>query len=191
MQWPKLPSPPPGWLLPPHMPVELRPGQSAGTGRPRNVSDMETRESPPVAFLAAAEGTERAFGRIFPGQCSVVSLPACQQRALDGIESALQAREPRLASMFAIFTRLARDEAVPRTESLRAGTRFPWSWLGGLTTTPRAFVAISLVLSFMALLVLLVMNRPAAHACGPAAGLRAVAVAQARSCQAAPESPGR
>jgi hypothetical protein len=24
MQWPKLPSPPPGWLLPPHMVVELR-----------------------------------------------------------------------------------------------------------------------------------------------------------------------
>jgi hypothetical protein len=120
-----------------------------------------------------------------------VSLPAGQQRALDGIESALQAREPRLASMFAIFTRLAGDEAVPRTESLGAETRGVWSWLGGLTATPRAAVAIPLVLSFMALLVFLAMNRPAAHACGPVGGPRAAAVAQARSCQAAPESPGR
>jgi hypothetical protein len=135
-------------------------------------------------------GHERAFDRIFAGQSSVVSLPASQQRALDAIESALQEREPRLASMFTIFTRLARDEAVPRTESFRAGTRFPGGWLSGLTATPRAMVAIPLVLGFMALLVFLAINRPAAHACGPAAGLRAAAVAQATSCQAAPESPG-
>jgi hypothetical protein len=120
-----------------------------------------------------------------------VSLPAGQQRALDGIESALQAGEPRLASMFAIFTRLARDEAAPRRESLRAETRVAGGWLGGLTATPRAIVAIPLVLGFMALLVFLAMNRPAAHACGPAGGLRAAAVAQARSCQAAAESPAR
>jgi hypothetical protein len=93
--------------------------------------------------------------------------------------------------MFAIFTRLARDEAVPRTESLRAETRVAWSWLGGLTATPRAIVAIPLVLGFMALLVFLITDRSAANACGPATGLRAAAVAQARSCQAAPESPGR
>ena len=136
-------------------------------------------------------GHEQACGRVFPGQCSVVSLPACQQRALDGIESALQVREPRLASMFAIFTRLARDEAVPRTESLRAETRLPWNWLGGLTATPRAIVAIPLILGFMVLFVFLAMNRSAAHACGPVAGLHAAAVAQARSCQAAPGSPGR
>jgi hypothetical protein len=115
-----------------------------------------------------------------------VSLPACQQRALDGIEGALQACEPRLASMFAIFTRLARDEAVPRTESLRAETRVAWGWLGRLTATPRAIVAIPLVLGFMVLLVFLITNSSAAHACGPAGGLRAAAVAQAGSCQAAP-----
>jgi hypothetical protein len=120
-----------------------------------------------------------------------VSLPACQQRALDRIESTLQACEPRLASMFAIFTRLARDEAVPRTESLRAETRVAWSWRGGLTATPRAIVAIPLVLGFMVLLVFLITNRSAAHACGPVGGLRAAAMVQASSCQAAPESPGR
>jgi hypothetical protein len=137
-------------------------------------------------------GHQRPFGRVFPGQCSVVSLPACQQRALEKMESALQACEPRLASMFAIFTRLARDEAVPRRESLRAETRVAWGWLGGLAAaTPRAIVVIPLVLGFMVLLVFLAMSSPAGHGCGPVGGLRAVAVAQARSCQAAPDSPGR
>jgi hypothetical protein len=49
-----------------------------------------------------------------------MSLPACQQRVLDTIESALQKREPRLASMFAMFTRLNTSEELPRTERLEA-----------------------------------------------------------------------
>jgi predicted component of type VI protein secretion system len=39
-----------------------------------------------------------------------MSLPAHQQRVLDTIESALQRREPRLASM---FTRLNTNEGAP------------------------------------------------------------------------------
>jgi len=128
------------------------------------------------------------FGRVFHGQCRVVSLPACQQRALDRIESALQAREPRLASMFAIFTRMVRDEAVPARESLRAGIRLPWS---GLTAPSRAIVAIPLVLGFLVLFVFLIANASAPHGCAPVSGIRAEAVVQARNCQAAPDSPGR
>jgi hypothetical protein len=56
-----------------------------------------------------------------------MSLPACQQRVLDTIESALQRREPRLASMFAMFTRLNRSEEAPRTERLDPPPW--WSWL--------------------------------------------------------------
>jgi hypothetical protein len=41
-----------------------------------------------------------------------MSLPAGQERTLHDIEGALQASEPHLASMFAIFTRLNRDEPV-------------------------------------------------------------------------------
>jgi len=41
-----------------------------------------------------------------------MSLPACQQRALDRMESALRASEPRLASMYAIFGRLNAGEPV-------------------------------------------------------------------------------
>jgi hypothetical protein len=50
-----------------------------------------------------------------------MSLPACQQRILDGIAGTLQARDPRLVSMFAIFTRLTRSEPMPSNEALDAG----------------------------------------------------------------------
>ena len=61
-----------------------------------------------------------------------MSLPASQQRVLDRMEGALQASEPRLVSMFSIFTRINADEPVgaeplarPRPRRLRwlrAGT---------------------------------------------------------------------
>ena len=61
-----------------------------------------------------------------------MTLPAAQQRVLDRMEGALQASEPQLTSMFAIFTRLNSEEPVgaeplarPRPRRLRwlrAGT---------------------------------------------------------------------
>jgi hypothetical protein len=61
-----------------------------------------------------------------------VTLPAAQQRVLDHMEGALQASEPQLASMFAIFARINAEEPVgaeplarPRPRRLRwlrAGT---------------------------------------------------------------------
>ena len=53
-----------------------------------------------------------------------MSLPARQERTLSGIENALRACEPRMASRFAIFTRLTRGEELPRTEQL-----MPQPWL--------------------------------------------------------------
>jgi hypothetical protein len=53
-----------------------------------------------------------------------MSLPACQERILSRMETALNACEPRLASRFAIFTRLTRGEELPRIEQL-----LPQSWL--------------------------------------------------------------
>jgi hypothetical protein len=47
-----------------------------------------------------------------------MSLPAAQQRILDGIADTLRASEPRLVSMFAIFTRLTKNEARPWREQL-------------------------------------------------------------------------
>lgn len=98
------------------------------------------------------------------------------------MESALQECEPRLASMFAIFTRLTGGEAVPRTESLPAGARLAWI---------RRFVAIPLVLGNVALLVFLAVTSPAVHGCGHMAGLRGAVMAQSRNCQAAPGRPSR
>ena len=58
-----------------------------------------------------------------------MSLPACQQRALDRMEGALRASEPQLASMYAIFGRLNADEPIgaerltrKRLRWLQAGT---------------------------------------------------------------------
>jgi len=47
-----------------------------------------------------------------------MSLPACQQRVLDGMAQILQASEPHLASMYAIFAMLVRDEPAPGHERL-------------------------------------------------------------------------
>jgi hypothetical protein len=64
-----------------------------------------------------------------------MSLPACQERALSAIENALRAAEPRLASRFAIFGRLASGEDLPRTEQL-----VPQPWLRRvLASAGRAF----------------------------------------------------
>jgi hypothetical protein len=53
-----------------------------------------------------------------------MSLPACQQRILDRIDGTLQARDPRLASLFSIFTRLTRHEPMPGREELDGSGRF-------------------------------------------------------------------
>lgn len=54
-----------------------------------------------------------------------MSLPPAQQRMLDSMAEALRVSEPRLASMFAIFTRLTKNEASPRREQLPRRRRFP------------------------------------------------------------------
>src|ERR1035441_8660569 len=70
-----------------------------------------------------------------PGRWEItMSLPSKQQRVLDRIESILRDSDPRLAAMFVIFTRLTRDEEMPRLEELRArlaGLRAWISWRAG------------------------------------------------------------
>jgi len=50
-----------------------------------------------------------------------MSLPAAEQRLLEGIEEGLRASEPRLAGMYAIFTRLTSIDGGPRRERLPSG----------------------------------------------------------------------
>jgi hypothetical protein len=86
-----------------------------------------------------------------------MSLPACQERILSRIENALRACEPRLASRFAIFTWLTRDEEIPRTEQL-----VPQTWLRhALTSAGRVFRFLSPA-----------PGHAAAPRCGPTAGPR-------------------
>jgi hypothetical protein len=59
-----------------------------------------------------------------------MSLPACQQRVLDGIAEDLRASEPKMAAMFSIFTRLCGSEGRPRREQLSGGR----AWLSWLRT---------------------------------------------------------
>jgi hypothetical protein len=69
-----------------------------------------------------------------------MGLPASQARILEKIESALQGSDPRLVSLFAIFTRLTCNEEMPTVEQLRAraallliglrrGPTAAWRWL--------------------------------------------------------------
>jgi hypothetical protein len=49
-----------------------------------------------------------------------MGLPASQRKILERIENALRGSDPRLASLFSIFTRLTSDEEMPRIEQVRA-----------------------------------------------------------------------
>jgi hypothetical protein len=48
-----------------------------------------------------------------------MSLPARERRCLSGIQSGLDRSDPRLASLFATFSRLTREEEMPHFERLR------------------------------------------------------------------------
>jgi hypothetical protein len=85
-----------------------------------------------------------------------MGLPRCQQRALDGIDATLRSRDPRLASMFSIFTRLAGQDPLPgleqvvprgRAAAARAGRGLrrvcsPHVRLGAVMIAPLALVVI-------------------------------------------------
>jgi hypothetical protein len=132
------------------------------------------------------------FDDVFPGQWGGVSLPACQQQVLDGIESDLESCEPGLRSMFAIFTRLTRDEGAPRTELLRPASRRHRTRPGGRRAgTLRAVVAVSLLLGLVTLLVFLAINSSASGGCRPRTESLTATTALTGTCQSALESYGR
>ena len=88
-----------------------------------------------------------------------MSLPACEQRVLDRIEKTLQDGDPRLGSMFVIFTRLTRYEAMPRTEQVRDAW---WMTLRRRAAIPVAVIAMLSVLTLSWL-------APGQRACGKSA----------------------
>jgi hypothetical protein len=82
-----------------------------------------------------------------------MSLPVAEERALTNIEQALLSRDARLNSLFSIFTRLTRHDAMPTIEEIR---RRRWRPQPG-----------ALILAVLALLVCAVIggSLASAHGC--------------------------
>lgn len=124
-----------------------------------------------------------------------MSLPAGQQRVLDGIAEALRMTEPRLASMFGIFTRLAKDEPPPRREQLThagptaaliAAWRRPPRWdVGPGRRTRRTMLFISqLAIAFIVLAALMGLTTRSPARCGAAPRPASAAAALRQPCRA-------
>jgi hypothetical protein len=124
-----------------------------------------------------------------------MSLPASQQRVLDAIEDRLARREPRLASMFAMFTRLATGEALPRREAIDPAPWWSprrWSPTGrhrGPLGRARAAVLLTLAAALIASVAFLSMSQSTAR-CAARVISRGPLAAQiyARGCPPAPQA---
>ncbi len=125
------------------------------------------------------------FGPVIAGQCRRVSLPSCQQSLLNGMDRALETRDPRLASMFAIFTRLTRDEGPPLTERLAPGPNRLALRLRGAIGWARASAAVPIVLvaCLMVAIIMLGVATATGRSCPPSTRLHQVAGGKAAVCQ--------
>jgi hypothetical protein len=119
-----------------------------------------------------------------------MSLPASQQRVLDRIEEALKRREPRLASMFAIFNRLNIHERLPWIEALNP---LPWWSLKRyhLSARIRAFALIAIAAGLVVSAVFVGMSQ-SQGGCNTPIMLRGplIGMSHVRHCPAAPEAKG-
>jgi hypothetical protein len=119
-----------------------------------------------------------------------MSLPASQQRVLDRIEETLKKREPRLASMFAMFTRLTVHERLPRIEALEP---VPW-WSFKRYRAPgrvRAVVLLTLAAALVVSAVFVGMSQ-SRGGCGAPIMLRGplIGTTHVRNCPAVPVAKG-
>jgi hypothetical protein len=108
-----------------------------------------------------------------------MSLPASQQHTLDAIDDGLQYGDPRLARMFAVFTRLTRLESMPARETLPPRQRWPRGrWAAGQRGSQRSLAGRLLVpVLLAAALSLLIMSILA----NPSAGRRGCPAAHSAS----------
>jgi len=119
-----------------------------------------------------------------------MSLPASQQRVLDRIEEALKRREPRLASMFALFNRLNFHERLPWIEAL---TPVPWWSLKRYHPSARirAFVLVTLAAGLVVSAVFVGMSQ-SPGGCNTPIMLRGplIGTSHVRDCPVSPEAKG-
>ena len=119
-----------------------------------------------------------------------MSLPASQQRVLDRIEEMLNRREPRLASMFAIFNRLNTHERLPWIEALKP---VPWWSLKRYHPSARirAFVLLALAAGLVVSAVFVGMTQ-SRGGCNTPTMPRGplIGASHVRPCPATPEAKG-
>lgn len=117
------------------------------------------------------------------GQWGRVSLPTYQQSVLNGMDRDLEARDPGLASKFAIFTRLTRDDGPPPTEQLGSC----WSSLVVALRRTRKLAAlpIILVIALMAAILALGIATSSGSACRPAVATRLYVQPKSVGCKSA------
>jgi hypothetical protein len=124
-----------------------------------------------------------------------MSLPSSQQRVLDRIEGRLRDSDPRLMALFVIFTKLTRDEEMPRIEELRARLTRLRAWFSWRMAPVRRFARrrsewtrailfFPAALAAMACALLIGASSHGGQRCGPA--LKAPAaelIVKARQCR--------
>jgi Protein of unknown function (DUF3040) len=91
-----------------------------------------------------------------------VSLPAAQQRVLDRMEGTLQASEPHMAAMFAIFARINASEPVGAESLPRPRRRRGWLQHG---TALYAFVLVPVMFTMIVIGAMLSGRAHSAGAC--------------------------
>lgn len=124
-----------------------------------------------------------------------MTLPVSQQRVLDRIDRMLRDSDPRLAALFAVFTRLTRDEEIPRIEEIRARLTRVGGWIARRAQAVRhrtarvprhvkAILVFPAALAALACALLIASSGPAAHRC--AAHVRTPAselIVKAKQCR--------
>jgi hypothetical protein len=117
-----------------------------------------------------------------------MSLPASQRRALSQIEQTLADDHPGLGALFAAFTRLTGQEAMPATEQVTAR---PWRWE---RMWPGVVTVVGLAMATGVLLTLS-LTLPGPQVCGPggvasvAAYGRSVPTGRQPACATQPTKP--
>jgi hypothetical protein len=126
------------------------------------------------------------FGPVMQGQWMPVSLPSYQQSLLDGMDRALEARDPRLASMFAIFARLTRDEGPPLHERMTRGPNWIMLRVRATARWARASAAFPIVLvgCLMLAIVLLGLTTASGRPCARVTATHQVMPAKSTACPA-------
>jgi hypothetical protein len=122
-----------------------------------------------------------------------MSLPSCEQRALDAIACNLRAGEPRLASMFAIFARLEGKDGAPRPERIEPRRQLRWRprwWLRRRRRGPRWLAPVSKTVALVPLIVVVVISAVLLSVARPAARHGCASIQPVRAWRSFTDRPG-